>query len=152
MNNFNYNQEPIYDNSTSFSPQNDILNNFQTEPLNNNLYNNQEGYIKGNLFSKLYSQYKNYQPAMLKAQNDQERLFLNLSAFDFAAHELNLYLDNFPNDRNIIQLFNNYRQLALKTEHDYETKYGPLNMTSETLNTTPWAWTQTKFPWDEGGM
>ena len=58
------------------------------------LYSPEEGYMKGNLFPELYDQYKNYQPVILRAKDEQSKLLLELSAVSFASHELNLYLDN----------------------------------------------------------
>lgn len=167
MNNYNE-QGYVYPDMTSLMNVTFPNNNFQnienyTRPgsgagqnqsmtLPANLYDNQEGFIKGNLFANLYNQYKNYRPMPLNATNEQERLYLNLSSLSFAAHELNLYLDNYPNDAQMIKLFNTYQQLAEKAMKEYEAKYGPLSMASNALNSYPWAWTQTKFPWDEGGM
>lgn len=119
---------------------------------NNQLSTPQEGYIRGNLFPNLYNQYKNYRPQTLNPQNEQERMFFYYSQLVFAAHELNLYLDNFPNDRNVIRMFNDYRTMANQALRAYEEKFGPLTINSEQLNTFPWMWEQLNFPWDEGGM
>ena len=71
-----------------------------------------EGYIKGNLFPDLYDQYLNYQPAKLIPNNEQAELLLNVNQTTFAAHELKLYLDIYPNDTNMIQLYNEYQLKA----------------------------------------
>ena len=55
------------------------LNNFgilQNNMMSNiNLYQQKEGFEKGNLFPSLYEQYKNYSPANLIARTEQERMF-----------------------------------------------------------------------------
>lgn len=79
-------------------------------------------------------------------------MFLNFAELAFAAHEINLYLDNFPNDRSMIRLFNDYRTMSTQALRAYEEKYGPITLASEQLNQTPWMWEQLDFPWDEGGM
>ena len=132
---------------------NTIMNSNNTGVQNNiSLSTPREGYIRGNLFPKLYEQYKNYRPADLNPRNEQERMFLNMSELYFAAHELNLYLDNFPNDRNMIRMFNDYRTMANQALRAYEEKFGPITITSEQLNEFPWMWEQINFPWDKGGM
>lgn len=112
----------------------------------------QEGFMRGNLFSNLFQGYKNYRPATLSPTNEQERLFLSYAQLAFAAHELNLYLDNYPDDRSIIRLFNDYRTMANEALKAYESQFGPITLSSEMLNQFPWMWEQLNFPWDEGGM
>ena len=41
---------------------------------NQQLFNPNEGFIKGNLFSNLYSEYKNYKPQNLNPRNEQEKM------------------------------------------------------------------------------
>lgn len=147
--------------NTAFTNTNMNANNNNNMNPNNNvfgvqagsaLYTPQEAFRRGNLFGDLYQGYKNYQPAILTAQNEQQRMFLNYAELAFAAHEINLYLDNFPNDRSMIRLFNDYRTMSNQALRAYEEKYGPITITSEQLNQSPWMWEQLDFPWDEGGM
>ena len=108
----------------------------------------EEGYNRGNLFANLYDQYKNYRPVTLKANNEQEKLFFDLSRMSFAAHEINLYLDLNPDDASMIQLFNDYRQRADQLIREYERKYGPLNISSDSLDQTPFMWEKSPWPWE----
>lgn len=114
------------------------------------LFSPVEAYNNGILFSNLYSQYKNYKPAVLKASNEREKLFLELSQISFAAHELNLYLDMHPDDESMITLFNDYRERANQLISEYESKYGPLSISSDSLNQSPFAWEKDAWPWEEG--
>ena len=107
-----------------------------------------EGYNNGNLFSDLYSQYKNYQPVTLTARNDKERILLELSRMAFAAHELNLYLDLHPEDTTMLTLFNDYRQKTNDLTKQYEEKYGPLSISSDALTQAPFMWEQNAWPWE----
>lgn len=107
------------------------------------------GYDRGNLFADLYDQYRNYQPDTLRANNEQERLFLELSRMSFAAHEVNLYLDLNPNDTSMIRLFNDYRQKSNELIKEYESKYGPLTIMSDVLNKTPFMWEKSPWPWED---
>ncbi len=115
---------------------------------NNSLFTPEEGFLKGNLFSSLYSQYKNYQPMTLKATNEREKFFLELSWVAFAAHELNLYLDVHPNDTSMITLFNDYRKKEMDLSRKYEEKYGALTVMSENSNDNQFSWEEENWPWE----
>ena len=123
--------------------------------MNNNmsnsmaLFNVTDAYNNGNLYSNLYSQYKNYKPTILKANNEKEQLLLELSRVAFAAHELNLYLDLYPNDESMLALFNDYRQEANSILEQYEGKYGPLNVSSDNMEKSPFAWENSSWPWED---
>ena len=135
--------------------------NFRKNAVNNNLYNNMvydtnksslfapaEAYNNGNLYSNLYSQYKNYKPVELKANNEREQLLLDLSRMFFTAHELNLYLDLNPDDESMLALFNDYRREANALMSQYEAKYGPLNLSSNSLDNSPFSWVSDVWPWE----
>ena len=107
-----------------------------------------EGFMRGNLFNNLYDQYKNYQPRRLNASNDRERLFNEMSENAFAAHELNLYLDLYPEDSSILTLFNDYRTRTNALKEEYENMYGPISISSDSLNNTPFLWQTMSWPWE----
>ncbi len=147
LNNMTFNQQMVANknmnqNMTSNTP---IQN---TQPR---LVSPQEGFMRGILFADLYQQYQNFRPATLVGKTEQERMYLEMSQLSFAAHELNLYLDNDPNDITMIRLFNDYRKMANEAKKNYESKFGPVCITSDSLEKTPWQWVS-PFPWDEGGM
>ena len=97
-------------------------NNMDRDMNNPKFFTEREGYLRGNMFRNLYSQYKNYEPAILRPTNEQEEMFLRMSEAEFAAHDLNLYLDLYPNDGNALDLFNKYRKKANKLIMEYEEK------------------------------
>ncbi len=142
-NKFNYLNDEWYK-----SLRGGMQNNMDGIKNNPNLTTPSEGYNRGNLFENLYDQYKNYRPVTLKANNDKERLFLEMSRMAFAAHELNLYLDLKPNDASMIALFNDYRRRADQLTREYESKYGPLNIQSDALDQVPFMWEKDKWPWE----
>lgn len=160
MNNFN---EFMYPN-VPVMPQNPSMNTFNPNMFNNNfttsdnqnmnmnttrlnLFDSYEGYSRGNMFKDLYSEYKNYRPQRLVGNTEQQEKLLQLSEIAFAAHDLNLYLDNFPKDEEAIRKFNEYRKKTNQLMEEYENTYGPLVISSNSLNTTPWAW-DSAFPWE----
>lgn len=136
MNNYNY-----FDTfNETFMDQSQINNN-------NNLYGPYEGFLKGNLFKNLYEQYKKYKPASLKFNSLKEEALFNLNQIGFAMHELNLYLDVYPNNNNALNTFLNYKNMYNDLLKNYEEKYGPINVSSVNGN-TPFSWVNTSFPWE----
>ncbi len=113
----------------------------------NSLANPQEAFLRGNLFNDLYSEYKNYQPARLRATSEKEQKLYELSSYAFAAHELNLYLDLHPDDKSMFMLFSDYQKKANRLVEEYELKYGPLNINSETMDKN-YTWVKDKWPWE----
>jgi len=118
-------------------------------PNNTNLYNPYNGFIRGNMFPELYNTYKVNQPFEIKAMNEQADLLTYIDALGFATIDLNLYLDNFPDDKKALELFNQYRNLKEQYMDEYERKYGPLTLSSDSLNTFPWMWKNGPWPWEK---
>ena len=115
---------------------------------NQNLYNPKEGFIKGNMFTNLYSEYKNYKPQMLNPKSEQERMLYELDSISFAAHELNLYLDMHPEDQSMVTLFNDYRRKLEELTENYESMYGPLTVNSNEMKNKTFSWVNTSWPWE----
>lgn len=136
---------------------NNMLDNNMNNTINNNINNSQalagpyDGYIKGNLFNNLYDQYKSYRPTRLSPNNEQAELLLNVDQTTFAAHELKLYLDVYPNDTNMINLYNEYQKMASEQIKAYERKYGPLLADSPSANNT-FSWEAYSWPWETEEM
>lgn len=132
--------------------QNEFNNNLNTlEYIENNnldLYTPYEGYIRGNLFKNMYDQYKNFQPGKIKINSEQEEMLLNIGQIAFAAHELNLLLDNYPNNQEALDLFNKYQRMTDEVIKNYERRYGPLNVSSMDMKTIPFKWENDKWPWE----
>ena len=142
MNNYNYFNEEWYKNipNNLYSIRNIDSNPSLTTPT--------EGYIRGNLFTNLYDQYKNYQPARLIPKNEKEEMLLNLNQMQFAMHEMNLYLDVFPNDSNAMNQFIMFRNSYNELLDNFQRKYGAININSEFLNNAPFGWAMESWPWD----
>lgn len=138
--------DPMMD--LSFMPGIDTI--LPTPSVNTlNTYGPYEGFLKGNLFKDLYGPYKNYQPARIIPTSEQQELLLNLDQMAFAAHELNLYLDVHPDNREALKEFNEMRKMALDALETYEEKYGPVMITSNQLENYPFAWVENVWPWEK---
>ena len=135
-------------NYDEFLRNNYIRGIYNNEDTLENIY---EGYSKGNAFKNLYDPYKNYVVRRPVAKNEKEDLLLKLNAASFYAHELNLLLDIYPDNREMLAKFNEYRNLSNNLMNEYESKYGALNIKSNALNQPSWNWDKEAFPWDKGG-
>lgn len=114
----------------------------------NNLYDPYTGFIHGNMFPDLYSPYKIAKPYDIQPLNEQARALTQINALNFALIDLGLYLDVHPEDRDILNLFNQYRLQKNNLTKEYENKYGPLTLNSDILTTYPWAWNNQPWPWE----
>ena len=137
MNNY-YN----YMNYNWYSPMSRSNTNYDDKKL----FNPQEGFINGNMFENLYSQYKNYKPRKINLENEQERLLYQLQSICFAAHDLNLYLDIHPEDKSMLMLFNDYCKQIKDFTKNYEDKYGPLTVGAKDYNS--FEWVSNPWPWE----
>ena len=123
-------------------------NNFDNYNQNNyNQIDPYKGFIRGNIFDNLYSPYKNYKPVEISPKNDKDYMMLMLQIYDFNLIDLNLYLDIYPNDTNMINLRNKYLNDYKELKRSYETKYGAITTDSTVLDKTPWGWIS-PFPWE----
>lgn len=130
------------------------VNNNYNQPLYNQKDDGKKilepynGFIRGNMFSNLYNGYKLSKPLEVTPLNEQADMLTYIDSLCFALIDLNLYLDVYPNDTKIIDLFNSYRMEKDEITKEYESKYGPLTLNSCSLNRTPWAWNNMPWPWE----
>lgn len=135
-----------------FNYQNtNFMNNYnqkQTTENVNDLYDPYQGFIRGNLYKNLYDPYKIKQPYDIKPMNEQAELLTYIDALSFACIDLNLYLDVYPNNQQLIDLYNQYNMQKKELTEQYQTKFGPLVLSSSSLNSYPWAWDDKPWPWE----
>lgn len=141
-----------YPNSLDY--YNYVNNNYNkptyTENANaSKLYDPYQGFIRGNMFPNLYNGYKLTNPVDLDPKSEQEEILMYLDSLGFAAHDINLYLDIYPKDRDMIEAFANYRKEANKVMEKYQQMYGPLVVNSEANTVYPWAWDNRPWPWEK---
>ena len=148
-----FNQNYVYPFLNNYANSNTNMNFINQQDLYRNstmpsLFTPAQGLDYGNMFSNLYEPYKNYKPANVSANNERESLIRELARMGFAAHELNLYLDLHPEDTTMITLFNDYREKYSQLVKQYDEKFGPLLISSNTLNQTPFMWEKDVWPWE----
>ena len=131
------------------------INNNYNQPLYNQtaskkqIFDPYNGFIRGYMFPELYNGYKLKSPIELTPMNEQAELLTYVDALGFAMIDLNLYLDVYPDDKGALELFNEYRVQANEYKKKYEDKFGPLLLTSNSLNQFPWAWDNSPWPWEK---
>ncbi len=113
------------------------------------LYKPLEGFNKGNMFPSIYSKYKNY-VYKLKVNNPKDDLLYKIQMYSFALKDYNLYLDTHPEDTKVLREFRDVNQMYETSKQEYESKYGPLCITSAN-STSKWTWLNEPWPWDKGG-
>ena len=123
--------------------------NYTPEEKPSNLYEAYDGFIRGNMFPDLYNIWNPEEPYALNPMTEQEQALIYVDALAFAMHDLNLYLDNFPRDREMIELYNQYREEEKRVMEQYENAFGPLVVTSKRTAQDPWAWINEPWPWEQ---
>lgn len=120
-----------------------------TEDANpNKLYDPYQGFIRGNMFKNLYNDYKLKNPIDFNTLSEQEQMLIMIDSLGFAASDISLYLTLYSNDRDMIELFNQYRNQLKAISREYEEMYGPLTLSSDALNRYPWSYNNEPWPWE----
>ena len=145
------NEDFIYYNMMPYNNMDNTTSTYMGNPSDNKnmLYDPYNSLIRGNAFKNLYSPYFKDEPYELKPKNNKERDLYNVMALGFMVTDLNLYLDVNPNDKNMIALFNKYQDEYKNQVNEYEKKYGPIDLSSKTLNAYPWSWNKSMWPWED---
>lgn len=109
----------------------------------------EEGFYKGNMFVNTYDKYKNHLYKVV-VSGEKDKLLLIIQMHIFALNDLNLYLDLNPNDKTLIEKFNEYNSNLTKAKYEYEKKYGPLCFNSIKYE-NKFNWIDKPWPWEKGG-
>lgn len=138
-----------YQNNDNYNIDMNIFGLIKEEDDEDELFNLKKGFLKGNMFKKMYDYYKDDMVQELKAKNEKQKLELDIYALDFAVLDLSLYLDVYPNNKTILKKFKKYSDAYKEKVSEYEKKYGPLNLTS--TNYSSFKWIDNPWPWDKRG-
>ena len=132
--------------NNTFDIKNDM--NIDINMNNTNLADPKEAFLRGNLFNNLYEPYKNYKYKILNPTNKKEELLFNILMYKFALKELNLYLDNYPTNNQILNLYKKYLIEEKKLCDQYEKTFGPLTTDSLNNDNNSWKWIKSPWPWE----
>ena len=81
-------------------------------------------------------------------KSNRVELLDRILEYHFACIELNLYLDNNPDDQNALSSYNTYCNKFIQAKCSYESKYGPLTNFGYAPSSYPWQWVCEPWPWD----
>lgn len=76
---------------------------------------------------------------------EREKMLRKLSAAEFAAHELHIYLDTHPDDTSAADALAIYEKQSGKLREEFEAKFGPLTAGDDGNR---WAWIADPWPWN----
>ena len=76
----------------------------------------------------------------------RETLLKKISTYQFAALDMQIYLDTHPNDRAALEKAEKYTAMARPLIEQYEEQYGPL--TKKVTDTNSWTWVKGPWPWE----
>ena len=123
------------------------MNNMDYYNENNNIDLN-NGFYLGNIFVNTYKPYKNYKPKRINAYSEEEKLLLRIYELDFILNDLNLYLDNNPQDKTTFEIFKKTAIELNSLKDKYYQKYQVLDLCKDTKNN--YTWLDNPWPWDGG--
>lgn len=155
-----YNYDYIQNYYTDLNSNSDVRNDYYNYKNNNynkptytedinakKIYDPYQGFIRGNMYPTLYNGYK-INPVDINPANEQAQLLTYLDALCFATIDINLYLDIYPDDKDMIALFNQYRKELNQLKEEYQNKYGPILTDSDANLAYPFAWINSPWPWE----
>ena len=80
-------------------------------------------------------------------KSDRRDLLNQILEYQFAAIELNLYLDNNPEDQDALCEYNMYVEKLQNAMSEYEEIYGPLTNFGYVPDCCDWDWVNNPWPW-----
>lgn len=119
----------------------------QTDNVVNDIYDETEGFEKGNMFVDLYDSYKNYEPKKIIPNNEREIMLTNILKLSFALNDLNLYLDVHPDDQEMYEVFKKYAIMYHNCVEQYEKKYQVLEAYHDVYG--KYTWIDNPWPWED---
>ena len=79
---------------------------------------------------------------------DRDMLLEQLTALDFMAVDLGLYLNTHPEDREALMHYNSIISAAHNTRETFEEYYGPLCSFRSASSPHAWGWIDCPWPWE----
>lgn len=83
------------------------------------------------------------------SSSNRKELLKKIQELEFAAVELNLFLDNHPHNQQALADYNMITENLINMKNMYEAKYGPLTNFGYCPSQYPWKWVEEPWPWEE---
>ena len=82
--------------------------------------------------------------------NEKQMMQKRINALAFAIHELVLFLDTHPNNRQAMELLREFRRRKQNAIAEYEAKFGKyVETTADVEPTDYWSWIDSPWPWEK---
>lgn len=79
---------------------------------------------------------------------DRDNLLNTIKMYQFYAIDLNLYLDNFPCNKEAVEDYRVISDILGNLFREYEEKYGPLTNFGSAYIENPICWVEQPWPWE----
>lgn len=76
-------------------------------------------------------------------------LLRKIQELEFAAVDINLYLDNHPENKNALSDYNKACEELKRLRKMYENQFGPLMPFGESPSEYPFKWVNEPWPWEQ---
>lgn len=133
------------ENNESLSVKNGYMRHLKNEM--STLVSPEEALARGNAFKDLYVPYKDYKPRLNQAENEKEAMLIEIAKFANIAHDLNLHLDVFPQNRELMDEYVEYTKKANELKNEFEKKYGPLSAVTTKAGSEKFTYALMPSPW-----
>ena len=81
--------------------------------------------------------------------NEKTMLKRRIDALGFSIHEMVLFLDTHPTNRQAMQMLSDFRRRRREAIANYESRFGAFVETSADVNPTDyWDWINSPWPWE----
>ncbi|HHY32947.1 MAG TPA: spore coat protein CotJB [Firmicutes bacterium] len=80
--------------------------------------------------------------------DQRRRELLRIMELEFAAIDLNLFLDTHPDDQRALADFNAVAQELQRAKTAYESRYGPVLNYGQSTSQGTWRWVEDPWPWE----
>lgn len=80
---------------------------------------------------------------------DRKTMLTRIQELEFAAVELNLFLDTHPENQQALADFNMITEQLINMKNAYEMMFGPLCNFGSSPSRYPWKWIDEPWPWEE---
>ena len=78
----------------------------------------------------------------------RQEMLKKIQEVGFAGVDLNLYLDNNPNDQDALMIYNSVTEELKYLMQMYEMRYGPLLDHGYSPSSFPFQWVEEPWPWE----
>lgn len=119
----------------------------RNQQKNPKLFDAKEAFMLGNLFKDLYMTYNGFSNYCIQPMNQRQKALVEVQMYSFIAHEINLFLDIYPNNQRMIELYHDFANKAKEATVAFEKEFGPLTV-SDSSTKVPFEWVQGPWPWE----